>query len=505
MTNLNNNIFLRITFILIFIFSFVFASWYVSHGDIVFQADSARDFNLLRQVDEKKIVLIGPRSSGNLYHGPLWLYVNYPAYAISQGNPLAVGWNWVLLWAIFTAICFFTSRSLFGEKSALIFTSWATLFGAFHTRYMINPHGAMVIMPLLFYFLVKYLNTLKIKFLLLFFLVLGAITHFELAIGIPFIILSIPLIGYITFKNGRKKHLLAFSVLAITLSNFLIFDLKHNFLLFNNILKFISPHTGTHIYNYYGLILDRISNAFTSVSFLIANIGQVNFFLFIGLLIVILLQIKANKFRTFYLSVLYFYFGFFILSFIDKGPILYFYVFPLSSIIILAASTLVNTRLKPLILILFFAIMLLNIQSAIKDINLSTNFFGKDTTSWKFLDNMAKKVFQGKEDTFGYFVYAPDAFAYAGKYAMYYESKKSTKNSKYFVKMPVTYIIAEPPPSDNPYMKSDWWIKNQIKISATPSSILTFPNGYQILKYNLTEEETKISFDPSVDPGINFR
>jgi hypothetical protein len=505
MINLNKNLALRICFILIFIFSFIFASWYVSHGDIVFQTDSARDFNLLRQVDEKKIVLIGPRSSGNLYHGPLWLYVNYPAYAISQGNPLVVGWNWVLLWALFTAICFFVSLRLFGEKSALIFTSWATLFAAFYTNYMINSHGAMVFMPLLIYFFVKYLNTLKAKFLLFFLLVLGAVTQFEIALGIPLIILSLPVIFFITFKNSKKRHLLALTALFLMLSNFLIFDVKHNFLLFHNLLKFLSPHAGAHVFNYSSLILDRISYAFTSVSFLTTNIGQANCLLLLGLLVMVCLQIRANRFRTFYLSILYFYFGFFILSFIDKGPILYFYVFPLSSIIVLAASSLINTHLKPLILILFLLIIVLNLQSAIKNMQTSFNFIGKDKYSWQFLDNMSKKIFQGKESSFGYFVYAPDAFAYSEKYAMYYESRKSTKISKYFVKMPVTYVIAEPPPSNNPYMKSEWWIKNQINIAATPSSILTFPNGYQILKYNLTEAETKVSFDSSVDPGINFR
>lgn len=496
---------LKILFFFVLIISFIYASWYVSHGDISFQADSARDFNLLREIDEKKFVLIGPRASGNLFHGPLWLYMNYPAFALGQGNPITVGWSWVLLWAIFTLICFLVADDLFGQKVALVFTSWATLYFASYTKFMINPHGAMVLVPLYLYFLVKYLKTLKVKFLIFFFLTIGAITNIEIAIGTPIIILSFPIILMTVIKKKKLNHLLTYAVIPLMLSNFIIFDLRHDFLIFRRILEFISPKSNNQIFNYLGLINNRMDFAFSTVNFITTNLGQANLFLFLGLLVALYFQIKANKDKLFYTSVLYFYFGFFVLSFIDKGPILYFYVFPLSPLLLLAAASLVTTRYKLIIYGLFLFIMGMNIKAAVSEINTSAKHFGESIYSWKFLEQMSKTVFRGEENEFGYFVYAPDAFAYDGKYAMYYQSRNSPKKAHYFKKMPVTYVVAQPPPPDLPYMTENWWIENQVKIKAKPISIKTFSNGYKIYKYNLSKEETEVSFDPAIDPGITFR
>ncbi len=496
---------LKILFFFVLIMSFIYASWYVSHGDLSFQADSARDFNLLREIDEKKFVLIGPRASGNLFHGPLWLYMNYPAFALGGGNPIAVGWNWVLLWAIFTFICFLVAYDLFGQKVALIFTSWATLYFASYTKFMINPHGAMVLVPLYLYFFVKYLKTLKIKFLIFFLLTIGAITNIEIAIGTPIILLSFPIILITVIKNKKLNHLFSYAAILLMLSNFLLFDLRHDFLIFHRILEFISPKSSNQVFNYLGLINNRMDFAFSTVNFITKNLGQANLWLFLGLLVALYFQIKTNKEKLFYASVLYFYFGFFVLSFIDKGPILYFYVFPLSPLLLLAAATLIKTRYKLIVYGIFFFIIGVNIKDALNEMHISAQHFGENLYSWKFLNKMSGMVFLGNENEFGYFVYAPDALAYEEKYAMYYQSRNSEKKAHYFKKMPVTYVVAQPPPPDLPYMTENWWIENQVNIKVKPISIKTFPNGYKIYKYHLTKEETEVSFDPAIDPGITFR
>src|SRR5688572_10815215 len=91
----SKNLFLLVLFFILL--NILLSSWYVLHNDLVFNSDIARDFLLFEEISQKKIVLIGPRASGipGLFHGPLWLYVNYPAYIIGQGNPVVVGWWWV--------------------------------------------------------------------------------------------------------------------------------------------------------------------------------------------------------------------------------------------------------------------------------------------------------------------------------------------------------------------------------------------------------------------------
>ena len=88
---------------------------------------------------------------------------------------------------------------------------------------------------------------------------------------------------------------------------------------------------------------------------------------------------------------------------------------------------------------------------------------------------------------------------------MFYEVNKQTKKADYFIKEKATYVIAEPPPQNNPYMKPDWWVINQVNIKVKPSLTTVYPNKYEVRLYKLSDEEIKVPFDPSVDPGLNFR
>ena len=80
---------------------------------------------------------------------------------------------------------------------------------------------------------------------------------------------------------------------------------------------------------------------------------------------------------------------------------------------------------------------------------------------------------------------------------------KSLKD--YLTKKPVTYIIIAPPAPDNPYLSYEWWKETRLQIKNKPLSTFTFPNGYKIEKYVLSESDIKIPFDRGVDPGLSFR
>ena len=82
---------LYVILLLIVLYNLNLSSILVRNGEVNFFNDIARDFLLLQELDQKKIVLIGPRSSTNgLFHGPLWTYINYPAYVLGNGNPVVV-------------------------------------------------------------------------------------------------------------------------------------------------------------------------------------------------------------------------------------------------------------------------------------------------------------------------------------------------------------------------------------------------------------------------------
>lgn len=119
---------------------------------------------------------------------------------------------------------------------------------------------------------------------------------------------------------------------------------------------------------------------------------------------------------------------------------------------------------------------------------------------------MSQKVFEGKEKDFGYFVYTPDIIGYSPKYALLYQQRvQKEKTVRFLTKDKVTYIVVAPPAVDNPYLSYTWWKEERIKITKEPVTTYTFPNGYKIEKYILTDEEVKVDFDRGVDPGLSFR
>ena len=106
---------------------------------------------------------------------------------------------------------------------------------------------------------------------------------------------------------------------------------------------------------------------------------------------------------------------------------------------------------------------------------------------------------------FGYFVFSPDSYAYQQRYAMIYSFKSLHAKAFEYVKKPTTYVIASPPPTNDPYMTHVWWRINEVKISSPPVLTKKFPGGYTIEKFNLSPQEQKVPFDPTIQLGISFR
>ena len=110
-----------------------------------------------------------------------------------------------------------------------------------------------------------------------------------------------------------------------------------------------------------------------------------------------------------------------------------------------------------------------------------------------------------KNKEFGYFVFAPDALAYQPRYAMIYNFKVAHARAFEYVKKSTTYIIAAPPPIDNPYMTYVWWRKIPVGILSEPIEVKKFPSGFTIEKFNLSLGERRVPHDKAIELGIHFR
>lgn len=196
-----------------------------------------------------------------------------------------------------------------------------------------------------------------------------------------------------------------------------------------------------------------------------------------------------------------------ITSFFNKGILLFHYVYLLIPLTVLWLVSFLKGKYRLIFLPIIIFFYLSGLESSSSYVNTRQKYSQTyNYNSWKALGKVASDVItRQKGEEFGYFVFAPDAFAYQPRYAMLYNFKKVKAKAFEYTKKPTTYIIAAPPPANDIYMDYVWWSKVPVGISSEPSEIKKFPSGFTIVKYNLSLEEQKIPHDKSIELGIHFR
>lgn len=484
--------------------SFFFATTLLRSNEIQFSSDIARDFHLLREVDEKKLILIGPRSSvGGLFHGPLWIYLNYPAYLLGGGNPVVVGWFWILLSAVFTWSCYRIAKSLFSELVGQLTALMISLYMVYITNGFFNPHGAMFIIPFFFFTAIKYAQTRKVLYLLLHALAVGIIIQFQMAIGTPLLMLTVIYHSYLCRKHKTLIHLTSFGLLILPLSTFILFDARHNHILLTNAIRHIQ--SGNTAISFGSLVWDRIYSMTTGIEFLRSGGSLGNSIVFFMLMVFIYLEFRKHHHIVIYGTFLYFIIGFYAVSLINAYPLLYFYTFPVFPLAFIIFTSIASSTYKDIGLIVFFTVYGLNLVGISQHLSIHMGNRKVGEASWQTQLEVAQSLFTQNDTEFGYFVYAPDTLAYGSKYAILYQSRLSQKRAHSFKKMPVTYVVIAPPPKDNPHMSDLWWKEHKLHLTKKSDNIISFQSGYKIERYTLTQEEIAVPFDPQIDPGIFFR
>ena len=362
--------------------SLFLSSWYVLHGDINFFTDIARDFHLFREIDEKKIVFLGPRSStSGLFHGPLWSYVNYPAYLIGGGNPVVVGWYWIMLISLFLASSFYFAKKLFDERTGYLYIALLSLHLIFAANGLFNPYGAFFLIPAFYYFLVQFLKRNTYLPLLIHFFIGGCIVQFEMATGIPLLLLSSVVIVYHIFKTKKIQFLLCFFILLLPLSSFIIFDLRHDFLQTKAVFSYLSaggsengPDGMSYVLSRLKLIVSPGLQVFHS-----DLTGMRNPVIFMISAVFLYFAWKDNKRRLLFGMLMYLILGNYVLMLVNRsGDILYHYYMPISALTLLLFSSLSTVKkYRHVFLTVVTLSLLLNMQDAVKHIQLSSGIIGK--------------------------------------------------------------------------------------------------------------------------------
>jgi hypothetical protein len=486
-----------------------FGTYAAIHGDVHFFNDVARDFLLLREIDEKKIILIGPRSNAvGLFHGVLWSYLNYPAYRLGGGNPVVVSWFWITLASASMGVGFYGAKKLFGMFPALAFvllysTNLIThLYGIFH------GDAPIFLTPILLFSIMLYVKTKKLRFVALHLLTAALIMQLNIGVGIPIVTLSAGLSLFLMIRYKKWKHLVSFLQIPLVLSTFIVFDLRHDFFLTKAAYAFWQFTRYWHPISTDFFIRNRLETLL-DLHIVQASTFPAAVFIFLLVVLASIITIKmSKKYRTVYVVILYFYFGYMAMMLLEKGVILSHFVY----FLIPLTSLWFASFLRGKWLILFFPILVVATFYNVREGNsfvqyLKTSFIEKRPESWRSTNRLAEGVIarQWGKPSFGYFVFSPDAFAYGPRYAMIYHFRNANLNAHEYEKLETTYIIASPPPDNDPYMTYVWWRKNPVKITKDPVWTQKFPGGYTAEEYTLSVKEQQIPHDKTIELGIHFR
>lgn len=224
----------------------LFLRFYRLNAFITFLGDQGRDAIVIKRIlFFEHFPAIGPPTSiGQVYLGPFYYYFIAPWLFLFNLNPLGLAFGVALFSSVFIIINYLIVKKLFDEKTALlssIFLTFSTTIIEF-SRFSWNPNLLPYFSLLFFYFLIKSVQVKKNiwSFWSGTFLSFCIQLHYLALFLIPPVIL----LYLIEIYKNRKKikntlkgvgvFFLAFIFFSLPL---LIFDLRHDFLNFNNFIS----------------------------------------------------------------------------------------------------------------------------------------------------------------------------------------------------------------------------------------------------------------------------
>ena len=486
-------------------------AWYIIHGDITYISDIARDFLVFEEIAVKKLVLLGPRASGmpGMFHGPLWEYLNFPAYMLGKGNPVTVGWFWAVLSGIYVASITFLTKKVFSTRAGLIAGVIASAQMVGYTQQLFNPYGALFIFPLLWYSAYQYYMHRKLVYAVLLWFVVGAMIQFQMAVGVPMAILCLVPFFFLLKQNKLWVHAVSIFAMVPFLLSWLLFDVRHAGQLTSALIHYFTvKDPGRVFYSLFELVNMRSSVLFSRAFRIYPTLFDgLNMLAAVSATTVFFLEHthwRREKVIAWY-TALYLYVGYFAVSIAHNGWLMEHYYLPLIPVAVILFASLLDASKNKILWGVAIVALIINISVTYKFMSDARYNINWNKTSWQVYNNMASNLLTKAKGDYGYFIYAPDVLGYQLKYAFSYNEKRLGISNVRNHKAKVTYVVAEPVPKDAPGLSVDWWIVNKLKIESPPFLITPLANNHMLYEFHLTDEEITQSHDVDIDNWLHDR
>ncbi len=471
-----------------------------SHN-FLFLLDQGRDMLAVKGiVYDHHLTLIGPYTSlQGVFQGPLWYYLLSIPTFIFNGDP----WGAVVLMFVISIsvllIVYFWMKYLFEGKIALfaLFLFAISPEAIAAATYAWNPHP-MWLLLVLYIFSIYSINQKNIKFHLLLWPIIFLMFHFQTALAV-FIFLS-TILYLLLFERSklRNKFLLIGFVCGLFL--FLpqiIFDLRHDFLMTNSVLKLITGENQ-------GLLVGGEKRIFGlgNLNAFYANyksgllhkdylaiLPQAVLFLF-GFYLLCNKRFKlSNKKETdFIFVIIKVVFIVLCLSLFYPFPIRYWFLTGFQSFYLLALAVIIGSVWKylPFKIILSIVICISLFYSANKIYDLYTNPDYGGVAKIKGKVDSIKYVYKDADSkSFSVFVFAPPVYTDNYDYLIWWLGKTKYGYIPKEEKSGTFYLIMEPDPGKPWSYKG--WLETVIK-SGEVLETKELPSGIIIQKRYDKEE-----------------
>ena len=513
--------------ILVFILVIVFALAFLLRfrfflgGDFLLLLDQSRDLLLASDiVSTHKIPLIGARSGlGGVFHGPLWIFMIMPLFLITNGNPfLTLVPLFLLVSMAIVLIGFFIGKNLYGLKFGIIFSFFlATSSSLVNIVPYTTNAQVMPFVYLLFLFTIfKFLRG-NDKFLVWSVFLIGIGIHFEVAFAVMLFPLTILALVLRWKMPSIKFFILSLGAFILSISTYILFELRHHFLMTTSVLKLLSgkvgPGKGYEKYlNLQFRIEDRAVNLKNSFldSFYVPN-----YWLFILMTAIILLalfifvrEVRKKKMDKEWLFLLLTPIIIFSLYVFYNQPLWAHYILPISisSIFFFALSLekIFAFKIGKGLALLFIAIISLfsfsNVYSSYSNMK---PYYSNSDGSYKNQKGVVDWVFKDAGNKkFGYFVYNPQVLTYNMDYLFNWIGKSKTESKFSNKKEKINYLIMYSPPVGD-LSAHDFWKKNVVRTNGKVIESRSFKGDIVVQKIETGNNEGVV--DPNYYQGILFR
>lgn len=222
---------------IILVISFFLRSYMYLHGDFSFFLDQARDISLVKEiVVNRDIPLIGARSGlGGIFHGPLWLYIVSIPFFIAGGDPY---WTLVPLFLFVSMgiifVGYIVGKRLYDSLTGLLIALFLGINPALLQANAVTTNAQ--VMPLIFllyiFSIIKYLRG-RANYFILAIIAIGLGIHFESAFSIFLLPLTLIVLLFNKKFPSIKIIFIGIGCFLLTVSTFIVFELRHNFLMTN--------------------------------------------------------------------------------------------------------------------------------------------------------------------------------------------------------------------------------------------------------------------------------